>query len=51
LHMTPGTSFELTIEAGNIILSPQTESTEEDIKHSLERINKKHGAVLKRLGE
>jgi antitoxin component of MazEF toxin-antitoxin module len=52
LHITSETSFELSTDGKNIILSPQTESTQEkNILASLEKINKKYGAVLKRLGE
>jgi antitoxin component of MazEF toxin-antitoxin module len=52
LNITNETTFELTTDGRNLILSPQTEYTQEkDILNSLEKINKKHGAVLKRLGE
>jgi len=52
LHITNETTFELSTDGKNIILSPQTESSQEtDILHSLEKINEKYGRVLKRLGE
>jgi len=52
LNITKETTFELTTDGRNLILSPQTEYTQErDILNSLEKINKKYGSVLKRLGE
>jgi len=52
LNITNETTFELSTDGRNLILSPQTEHTQEkDILLSLEKINKKYGAVLKRLGE
>jgi len=52
LKITSETSFELTTDGRNLILSPQNKHTQEkDILHSLEKINKKHGSVLKRLAE
>jgi antitoxin component of MazEF toxin-antitoxin module len=52
LNITNETTFELTTDGRNLILSPQTEYTQEkDILNSLEKINKKYGVVLKRLGE
>jgi len=52
LKITSETTFELSTDGRNLILSPQTEPTQEkDIVHSLKKINKKYGAVLKRLGE
>jgi antitoxin component of MazEF toxin-antitoxin module len=52
LNITNETTFELTTDGRNLILSPQTEYTQEkDILNSLEKINKKYGSVLKRLGE
>jgi antitoxin component of MazEF toxin-antitoxin module len=51
LNITNETTFELSTDGRNLILSPQTEHTQEkDILNSLEKINKKYGAVLKRLG-
>jgi len=52
LKLTNETTFELSTDGRNLILSPQIEHTQEkDILHSLKKINKKYGAVLKRLGE
>jgi antitoxin component of MazEF toxin-antitoxin module len=52
LNITSETLFELSTDGKNLILSPQTEAGQEkDILHSLEKINKKYGAVLKQLGE
>jgi hypothetical protein len=52
LKITNETSFELSTDGRNLILSPQIENNQENkIIHSLEKINKKYGAVLKRLGE
>jgi antitoxin component of MazEF toxin-antitoxin module len=52
LHITSETSFELSTDGKNIILSPQNIiSQENNILESLEKINKKYGKVLKRLGE
>jgi len=52
LNITSETTFELSTDGKNLILSPQTENDQETaIIHSLEKINKKYGAVLKRLGE
>ncbi|MDR1977002.1 MAG: hypothetical protein LBQ18_08455 [Campylobacteraceae bacterium] len=52
LHITNETFFEVTTDGKNIILSPQNVVTQEnDILKSLEKINKKYGSVLKKLGE
>jgi antitoxin component of MazEF toxin-antitoxin module len=52
LNITSETSFELSTDGKNLILSPQIENDQEKtIIHSLEKINKKYGAVLRRLGE
>jgi antitoxin component of MazEF toxin-antitoxin module len=52
LNITNETTFEISTDGRNLILSPQTEyNQEKDILSSLEKINKKYGAVLKRLGE
>jgi len=52
LKITNETTFELSTDGRNIILSPQIEyAQEKDIVYSLEKINKKYGAVLKKLGE
>jgi len=50
LNITNETTFELSTDGKNLILSPQVENNQEEtIIHSLERINKKYGAVLRRL--
>ena len=52
LKITNETTFELSTDGKNLILSPQIEHSQEmNILNSLEKINKKYGAVLKRLGE
>jgi antitoxin component of MazEF toxin-antitoxin module len=52
LHITNETFFELSTDGKNIILSPQNAITQENnILESLQKINKKYGNVLKRLGE
>jgi antitoxin component of MazEF toxin-antitoxin module len=52
LHITNETFFELTTDGKNIILSPQNTVTQENtILESLQKINKKYGNVLRRLGE
>jgi len=52
LKITNETVFELSTDGKNLILSPQIENNQEDtIIHSLEKINKRYGTVLKRLGE
>ena len=52
LKITNETTFEMTTDGKNLILSPQIEHIQEkNILNSLEKINKKYGTVLKRLGE
>jgi len=52
LNITNETTFELSTDGKNLILSPQVENNQEEmIIHSLKRVNKKYGAVLRRLGE
>jgi len=52
LNITTETSFEITTDGRNLILSPQTKkNNENDIIVSLEKINKKYGRALKKLGE
>ncbi|MDR2708520.1 MAG: AbrB/MazE/SpoVT family DNA-binding domain-containing protein [Elusimicrobiota bacterium] len=52
LHITNKTSFELTTDGKNIILSPQNNIKQENnILESLEKINKKYAHVLKRLSK
>ncbi len=52
LNITIETSFELSTDGKNLILSPQLESEQENtVIQSLDKVNKKYGTVLKRLGE
>jgi len=52
LNITNETTFELSTDGKNLILSPQTDSHQEtNIIRSLEKINKKYGTVLKQLSE
>jgi len=52
LKITNETTFELSTDGKNLILSPQIEHSQEmNILNSLEKINKKYGSVLKKLGE
>ena len=52
LNITNETTFKISTDGKNLILSPQIEHTQEkDILKSLEKINKKYSTVLKRLGE
>ena len=52
LNITNETTFELSTDGRNIVLSPQAERAQErDVMQSLERINAKYGAVLKKFGE
>ena len=52
LKITNKTTFEISTDGRNLILSPQIRhSQEKNILNSLEKINKKYGSVLKRLGE
>ncbi|MCL2155835.1 MAG: AbrB/MazE/SpoVT family DNA-binding domain-containing protein [Leptospirales bacterium] len=52
LNITNETTFELSTDGKNLILSPQIEHAQEkNILDSLEKINKKYGSVLRRLGE
>jgi antitoxin component of MazEF toxin-antitoxin module len=52
LHINNETFFEISTDGKNLILSPQTNyDQEKNVMDSLERINKKYGSVLKRLGE
>ena len=52
LNITNETTFELSTDGKNIILSPQSKNTQEkDILQSLEKINKKYKIILKKLGE
>jgi antitoxin component of MazEF toxin-antitoxin module len=52
LNITNETTFEMSTDGKNLILSPQIENNQEKIIiNSLSKINKKYGFVLKRLGE
>ena len=52
LNISSETSFKLSTDGKNIILSPQLEHEQgKNIMDSLEKINKKYGSVLKKLGE
>ena len=52
LNITNETTFEISTDGKNLILSPRTVNIQEnDIVQSLEKVNKKYGAVLKRLSE
>ena len=52
LNVSLDTPFEITTDGRNLILSPQAETHREtDILDSLEKINKKYGKALRRLGE
>jgi antitoxin component of MazEF toxin-antitoxin module len=52
LNITKETTFELSTDGKNLIFSPQIKADQENnIMESLERINRKYGKVLKRLGE
>jgi antitoxin component of MazEF toxin-antitoxin module len=52
LHISSETSFELSTDGRNLILSPQGEvSQEKCVLESLEKINKKYSRVLAKLGE
>ena len=52
LKITNDTTFELSTDGKNLILSPQNRQNQHnDILNSLDKINKKYGKVLKKLGE
>jgi antitoxin component of MazEF toxin-antitoxin module len=52
LKITNETTFELSTDGRNLILSPQIDNDQETaVIHSLKKINKKYGSVLRRLGE
>ena len=52
LNVHMDTPLEVTTDGRNIIISPQqTPSAEASLLESLERINRKHGSVLKKLGQ
>jgi antitoxin component of MazEF toxin-antitoxin module len=52
LKISIETPIEVTTDGRNLILSPEVDSiNESDVMHSLEKINKKYGKALKRLGK
>jgi len=52
LDLNLDSSLEITTDGKNIIISPQSDSRKEkDIIASLEKLNKRYGRTLKRLGE
>jgi antitoxin component of MazEF toxin-antitoxin module len=52
LKVQMDTPLEVTTDGRNIIISPQLhERAEATLLDSLEKINKKHGSVLSRLGK
>ncbi len=52
LKVQMDTPLEVTTDGHNIIISPlQTENTESTLLESLERINRRHGSVLRKLAK
>ncbi|MEW6548583.1 MAG: AbrB/MazE/SpoVT family DNA-binding domain-containing protein [Spirochaetota bacterium] len=52
LNISMDTPFELATDGKNLILSPQADGNgDQDILKSLEKINKRYGQALRRLGE
>ena len=52
LKVKMDTPLEITTDGRNIIISPQNvEGAESSLLEALQRINSKHGSVLKRLAE
>jgi len=52
LNISNETTFKISTDGKNLILSPQNgNERNKNILGSLEKINKKYGSVLKRLGE
>ena len=52
LNVSFDTPLEVTTDGQNIIISPQSgESGGADVMEALEKINRSHGSVLKKLGE
>lgn len=52
LKVQMDTPLEITTDGRNIIVSPQNEeNAEASLVEALERINNKHGSVLKKLGQ
>ena len=52
LKVQMDTPLEVTTDGKNIIISPQTRrNAEADLLEALDRINKRHGPVLAKLGK
>jgi antitoxin component of MazEF toxin-antitoxin module len=52
LNISIDTPFEVTTDGRSLILSPRTDGNEDiDILKSLEKINRRYGQALRRLGE
>jgi len=52
LNLKVDTPLEITTDGKNLIISPQSDVDKEgDILASLEKINKKYGRTLQKLGE
>ena len=52
LKVRMDTPLEVTTDGQNIIISPQkTVNAEADLLDALDRINRKHGSVLRKLGQ
>jgi antitoxin component of MazEF toxin-antitoxin module len=52
LNVRIDTLLEVTTDGKNIIISPQmVPNAESSLLESLERINQKHGSVLRKLGQ
>jgi antitoxin component of MazEF toxin-antitoxin module len=52
LNISADTTFEITTDGRNIILSPQADThNEQDILKSLEKINSRYKNALRKLGE
>ncbi|MDR3237178.1 MAG: AbrB/MazE/SpoVT family DNA-binding domain-containing protein [Spirochaetia bacterium] len=52
LNITSETTFEVSTDGKNLILSPQIDNNQErNILESLKKINNKYGNVLKKLSE
>ena len=52
LNVHIDTPLEVTTDGRNIIISPQThENAEASLLESLDKINRKHGSVLRKLGQ
>jgi antitoxin component of MazEF toxin-antitoxin module len=52
LNVRMDTPLEITTDGTNIIISPQnTQNAEADLLEALDKINCRHGSVLKRLAQ